>query len=429
MSHARPLQHADVTCTACACLCDDLQVGTDGQRVIEISTDCPLAQDWFRVQGQSSPPPAAIRGKPVGLDQALGRAVELIRSASSPLVYGLSRSSTPGQRAAVALADLIGATIDTTASLGHASSVMAVQQAGEQTCSLGEVRNRADVVIYWGADPLRTHPRHGERYALDPAGEFIAGRSSRYVIVVDVEPTASTQMADEAWIIERNADFELLLALRLAVRGEGNNLPDHVAGIERERILKLADRLRGCRFGVVFFGYGLSRRGIGHHNVEALLRLVRDLNDYTRFYARRMRVVGDVTGADLVLAWQTGYPFAVNLGRGYPRYNPGEFSAWSVLERGEADLCILLGSETLNRFSPAAREALTRISVITLDHPHVVSMPEPEVRFTTGVYGINEPGTAYRMDEVPLPLRAILPASYPSDAAVLDAIVAAVRSS
>jgi formylmethanofuran dehydrogenase subunit B len=429
MSHASPLQHADVTCTACACLCDDLQVRTDGQRVTEISTDCRLARDWFRVQGQSSPPLAAIRGKPVGLDQALGRAVELIRSASSPLVYGLSRSSTPGQRAAVALADLIGATIDTTASLGHASSVMAVQQAGEQTCSLGEVRNRADVVIYWGADPLRTHPRHGERYALDPAGEFIAGRSSRYVIVVDVEPTASTQMADEAWIIERNADFELLLALRLAVRGEGNNLPERVAGIERERILKLADRLRGSRFGVVFFGYGLSRRGIGHHNVEALLRLVRDLNDFTRFYARRMRVVGDVTGADLVLAWQTGYPFAVNLGRGYPRYNPGEFSAWSVLERGETDLCILLGSETLNRFSPAAREALARISVITLDHPHVVSMPEPEVRFTTGVYGINEPGTAYRMDEVPLPLRAILPAPYPSDAAVLDAIVAAVRSS
>jgi formylmethanofuran dehydrogenase subunit B len=365
----------------------------------------------------------------VGLDQALGRAVELIRSASSPLVYGLSRSSTPGQRAAVALADLIGATIDTTASLGHASSVMAVQQAGEQTCSLGEVRNRADVVIYWGADPLRTHPRHGERYALDPAGEFIAGRSSRHVIVVDVEPTASTQMADEAWIIERNADFELLLTLRLAVRGEGHNLPERVAGIERERILELADRLRGCRFGVVFFGYGLSRRGIGHHNVEALLRLVRDLNDYTRFYARRMRVVGDVTGADLVLAWQTGYPFAVNLGRGYPRYNPGEFSAWSVLERGETDLCILLGSETLNRFSPAARESLTRIPVIALDHPHVVSMPEPEVRFTTGVYGINEPGTAYRMDEVPLRLQAILPASYPSDAAVLDALVAALRSS
>ena len=248
-------------------------------------------------------------------------------------------------------------------------------------------------------------------------------------MVIDVKPTASTQAADDAWIIERDADFELLQSLRLALRGLVDDLPERVAGIERSRIIELAARLRGCRMGVVFFGYGLSRRGIGHHNVEALLRLVRDLNDHTRFYARRMRVVGDVTGADLVLAWQTGYPFAVNLGRGYPRYNPGEFSAWSVLERGEADLCILLGSESLDRFTPAAREALSRIPVIALDHPHVAANPEPEVRFTTGVYGIHEPGTAYRMDEVPLPLRAILPSGYPSDAAVLDAIVAALRSS
>ncbi len=429
MTHANPTQHANVTCTACACLCDDLRVETDGERVTGISTDCALARSWFAVHGRFTPPTATIRGKPVGLEQALSRSVELIRAASSPLIYGLSRSSTPGQRAAVALGDLIGATIDTTASLGHASSVMAVQQAGEQTCSLGEVRNRADVVIYWGADPLRTHPRHGERYALDPAGEFIAGRSDRHVVVIDVKPTASTRAADDAWIIERDADFELLQALRLALRGLVDDLPERVAGIERSRIIELAARLRGCRMGVVFFGYGLSRRGIGHHNVEALLRLVRDLNDHTRFYARRMRVVGDVTGADLVLAWQTGYPFAVNLGRGYPRYNPGEFSAWSVLERGEADLCILLGSESLDRFTPAAREALSRVPVIALDHPHVAANPEPEVRFTTGVYGIHEPGTAYRMDEVPLPLRAILPSGYPSDAAVLGAIVAALRSS
>ncbi len=38
---------------------------------------------------------------------------------------------------------------------------------------------------------------------------------------------------------------------------------------------------------------------------------------------RPQLIFGDVTGADSVLCWQTGYPFSVNLGRGYPRYNPG----------------------------------------------------------------------------------------------------------
>ncbi len=150
--------------------------------------------------------------------------------------------------------------------------------------------------------------------------------------------------------------------------------------------------------------------------------LVRDLNDFTRFYARRMRVQGDVTGADNVLAWQTGYPFSVNLARGYPRYNPGEFSVQDMLERGEADACLLVGSEGVARFSAAALARLQQIPTIALDHPIVESAIPPTVRFTTAVYGVHHPGTAYRMDEVPILLRAFLPTSYPSDAEVLRMI-------
>src|SRR6185295_10579227 len=104
----------------------------------------------------------------------------------------------------------------------------------------------------------------------------------------------------------------------------------------------LVEQMKSCRCGVVFFGLGLARTGHGHRNVEALLQLVRDLNAFSRFHARRMRIPGDVTGADNVLCWQTGFPFSVSLSRGYPRYNPGEYSANIVLERGEADACLFV---------------------------------------------------------------------------------------
>ena len=45
--------------------------------------------------------------------------------------------------------------------------------------------------------------------------------------------------------------------------------------------------------------------------------------------------VSAVAGADDVLLWTTGYPFAVNLARGYPRFGPGEFSANDALARRE----------------------------------------------------------------------------------------------
>jgi formylmethanofuran dehydrogenase subunit B len=182
--------------------------------------------------------------------------------------------------------------------------------------------------------------------------------------------------------------------------------------------------MKTCRSGIVFFGYGLARTGMGHRNVEALLRLVTDLNEHTCFYARRMRVPGDVTGADSVLCWQTGYPFSVHLGRGYPRYNPGEFSGPDMLARGEIDACLFVGGEGMHYFTAAARKHLESIPTILLDAPTAAPPFEPTVRLTTSVHGIHLPGTAYRMDEVPIRLRAVLPAKYQSDADALTAIAA-----
>src|SRR5262249_48026267 len=174
-----------------------------------------------------------------------------------------------------------------------------------------------------------------------PQGQFVpAGRASRFVVVADVRPTASTEAADLFLPVEPGRDFEALWTLRSVIRGVPVE-KDAPTGAPLPLLAELACRMKSCRFGVVFFGLGLSRNGLGHRSVEALLSLVSDLNDFTRFYARRMRVQGDVTGADSVLAWQTGYPFSVNLARGYPRYNPGEFSANDLLARGEADPCVL----------------------------------------------------------------------------------------
>jgi formylmethanofuran dehydrogenase subunit B len=404
----------NVACTVCGCVCDDLRVTVDQGRVTRAEGACRLAEPWLLGQGAHRPPAASVEGRLATLDSAVDRAAAILRAARYPLVYGLSRSSTEGQRAAAALADRLGATIDTTASLCHAPSVVAIQESGESTCTLGEVKNGADLVVFWGSDPAESHPRHFERYSACPPGLFVPrGRQGRTVVVADVRRTATAEAADLFLPVEPGRDFEALWSLRGLVRGRPLD-PAPPAALQ-----ELAARMKSCRLGVVFFGLGLSMTGLGHRSVEALLLLVRDLNDFTRFYARRMRVPGDVAGADSVLAWQTGYPFSVSLGRGYPRYNPGEFSANQVLERGEADACLLVGSEGVRRFTPEALVHLRRVPTVTLDYPGEEPPFLPTVRFTTAVYGVNLPGTAYRMDEVPIPLRAFLPSEYPSDAEVL----------
>ncbi|MFO0946719.1 MAG: formylmethanofuran dehydrogenase subunit B [Planctomycetota bacterium] len=418
----------NVACTMCGCVCDDLRITVEGERIVKAEGACVLAEPWFLGQDRVSPAKATVRGAEVPFDSAVREAAKILAQAKSPLIYGLSRSSTEGQRAATSLADAIRATIDTTASLCHAPSIVALQQVGESTCSLGETKNRADLIIYWGSNPVESHPRHLERYSADSVGQWRQGRKDRFLVVVDVHPTASSACADLFMPIEPGRDFEALWTLRALVRGipPGNG---QVTGAPLPLLADLAERMKTCQSGIVFFGLGLTRGATGHRHVQALLELVTDLNQFTCFYARRMRVPGDVSGADSVLCWQTGYPFSVNLAPGFPRYNPGEFSANHMLERDEVDACLFIGSEGVQAFSPRAVERISRIPTIALDYPTVPSYIQPTVRFTTAVYGIHREGTAYRMDEVPIPLRAVLKSDYPSDADVLSKIENAITSS
>ncbi len=411
----------DVACTVCGCVCDDLTLHVADERIIAAERACALSEPWLLGQTAKHDSPICVDGAPTTFDAAVQRAATILAGSRAPLVYGLSTSSTPGQRTAVRLAETLGATIDTTASTCHAPSILAVQSVGESTASLGEVKNRADLVVYWGSNPLASHPRHVERY-VDAEGLFVpGGRSDRHLVVVDVERTATADLADRFVQVEPGGDFDLLWALRAAVKGVELSI-DSAGGVPLDAINDLAEKLKACRYGAVFFGLGLTKHCVPQANVEALLQLVTDLNAHTRFVARRMRVPGDVAGADSVLCWQTGFPFSVNLARGYPRYNPGEYTANTLLERGEVDAVVLVGTEGVSKLSDTARQTLARLPVVTLDNPSE-SYPLPAaVSFTTAVYGVHRRGTAYRMDEVPIPLREVLDSPLASDAEVLAAI-------
>lgn len=386
-----------------------------------VAPGCALAEPWLLSQTRADGHVARVDGYEASLSEAVASAATILRGSRSPLIYGLSSSSTPGQRAAVNLADRIGACIDTTASTCHAPSIMALQSVGESTSSLGETRNRSDLVIYWGSNPVKSHPRHIERF-VDPPGQFIPnGRADRHVVVIDVRPSESADLADTFIQIEPGRDFDVIWALRGLLKGLAIDASS-IGGVARKDLIALAGRMKTCRYGAVFFGLGLTRHGIPHANVEALLRLVTDANHHARFVVRRMRIPGDVAGADSVLAWQTGYPFSVNLNRTYPRFNPGEFTANDMLERSEVDAVVLVGTEGVDKLSDKAQETLRQIPCVVLDNPGVETPIPAVVHFTTAVYGIHRAGTAYRMDEVPIPLRPVLSSHLPADHEILNAV-------
>ena len=119
-----------------------------------------------------------------------------------------------------------------------------------------------------------------------------------------------------------------------------------------------------------------------------------------------MRGHGNVTGADVVMRCTTGYPFGVNLSRGYPRFNPGEFSTIDLLVRGDSDATLVLGADPGATMPQPAIDHLARIPTIVLDPKVTHTSRLARVHITTAATGISAPGTVYRMDEIPLPLAA-----------------------
>lgn len=243
------------------------------------------------------------------------------------------------------------------------------------------------------------------------------------MILVDVRETPSARAADEFLQIRPGADFEALTALRAIIKGtriEAHRIES--TGLTLAQLTSLAERMKSAKFGVLFFGMGLTMTRGKHMNSAAALTLAAELNAYTKFVCMPMRGHGNVTGADTVMRWTTSYPFGVNLSRGYPRFNPGEFSTIDLLVRGDVDAAVILGADPAATMPQPAIDHLKRIPTIVLDPKPTETVKIARVAITTAVTGISAPGTAYRMDEVPMPLRPILHSPYPSDEEVLRRI-------
>ncbi len=408
-----------VVCPFCGCLCDDLEVEVQDGKILSTRNACPVSRSKFLSHAEDRARPT-VGGREVGMEEAVEEAARILREADFPLIYGLSSTESDAQRLAVRLAELTGASLDNTSSTCHGPTVLAAQECGAVKCTLGEVKNRADLVVFWGCNPAEAHIRHPVRYSLTPAGMYRQGKKERFSVHVDVRETRTSKMVNQFIKVEEGKDYELLSALRAALRGYEVK---EAAGVPGEKVKELAERMKGCKFGIIFFGMGLTMSKGKNLNIDAALRLVRDLNDYTKFLIMPMRGHFNVSGANEVLTWLTGYPFAVNFSRGYPVYNPGEFSAVDLLYRGECDAALILASDPAAHFPARSVRHLASIPTIVIDPKVSLTTKLARVVIPSAIAGIECDGTAYRMDGVPLRLKKIVESPYLPDREILGRII------
>ena len=266
-----------------------------------------------------------------------------------------------------------------------------------------------------------------KRYSSLSKGRFRLPEQ-RKVVVVDVRRTPTARNANIFVQVKPNQDYELMAALKMMLQNEEIE-EQEVAGVPVEQIEELAELMRSCEFGVLFFGLGLTMSEGKERNIDGALTLVRELNRWTKFAIMPMRGHYNVTGANKVFTWQTGYPYAVDFSRGYPRYEPGDTTAVDVLSRGYNDATLVVASDPVANLPKDAVRHLCSKPLAVID-PHIsLTAYMADVVIPSAFIGIEEGGTAYRMDGVGLIMKKIVepPEGILPDVQILDLILRRVR--
>src|SRR5437879_11967341 len=98
----------NATCTFCGCVCDDIELHANGDKIVETKRACSLGEAWFKNHtAERLYPDALIDGKPATVDEAVAAAAGYLPDANMPLVSGLSNLTYETPRQAAALADAL----------------------------------------------------------------------------------------------------------------------------------------------------------------------------------------------------------------------------------------------------------------------------------------------------------------------------------
>ena len=407
-------------CTGCGLLCDDIELDVEQNKINKVLTACRIGVAHMK-EGKGE---AIFRvdNKPVDEAKAISEAASILKNAKNPLIFGLGASTSEAQKTAIELAKKINATLDDTSSFCLGSLVEALINDKFKTCTLDDIRNKADVIIFWGTDPSDSHPRHLSKYSYFPRGkEKQRGwEEERTAIAIDVRKSHTAKICGNYFFqIPQGGDAEFVEAIIAGISGK---LPKTSFNYPPKKILELANILKGAKFGVIFAGRGLVH---SLENLEPLFRLMKVLNEKANFHLMPMSGNYNTMGFNENLFAETGYVNRVKFENGTVLHGP-EYSIVESLKAKKVDAALIIDADPFSILPRSIVKNLLEIPVITIDPYETLTSRHSKVYINTAISGVEAGGSATRMDRVKVSFEPVIETNRSSDEAILKKIMEAL---
>lgn len=380
-------------CTGCSLLCDDIEVTFEAGKVGQIKNACRIGASYIRGCGKNP----SVSGNPSDIDKAIGRAAELLSTAKAPAIFGLDNSTCEAQKTGIVLAKKLGANIGSPSSFRQGAVTGMILGNKVRSCTLDEVRDRADVIVYWGCDPQNTHPRLLSRFSFFPRGEHRQRgyEEDRVGIAIDVRESATAKVCRKQFYrIAPGDDSVFLEALLTALDGKVPAYP------QSKRILELAGILKKAEFGVLFTGSGITGLIAEHRSL------------FTDFLQR----LPDFH----IIPVQGGYN-----ARGFSQalFSEGQHSIIETITTRSADAVVFIGFDPVSMLPRQVVKQLHGIPIINIDPcgTYISQSSAVDIRAA-----LSAGGTAIRMDGVSVTLNRPVVSQEPHDDLILKRIAEAL---
>lgn len=409
----------EVASPFCGIASDDLTIEVNGNTVKVLENGDAVTRPGFETPITDTQP--RINGKEVTLDQAVSHIADLLINSKQPLIAGLG-TDLNGARAAMALADKSGATIDSYYSPAAFRNILVLQDTGYMTTTLTEVRNRVDLLVVVGTDIESTFPRFYERMVWNKESMFGQDIESREVIYLGKTPSGDASTSPngkKAQVIAcDNADLpEVVSVLRALVKGKQIQA-ETVAGVAVSDLSALADKLNAAKYSVVTWSAGQLDIDHAEATIQNVCEMIKEINATTRSNGLPIGGKEGDTTVNAVASWQSGYPMRTTFNRRFPDYDPFLNDSRRILANDESDLLIWVSS-----FNTAVTPPQSSANTIVLGRSGMQFETEPEVYIPVGVPGIDHEGRTFRSDSVvSVPLRKLRDSGLPSVFEVLSAV-------
>lgn len=411
-------------CPGCACLCDDLDL-VEGEAGLQAQNVCAwgaakfLGTKKFHPQQPRRRLTAPFirqgdRREEVSQAAALAEAAALLAQARRPVVFGLTASGCRAQEAALALARRFRARLEPADLSLMAPYYQALLSEEIHHAPLDFLRDEADTVLYWGANPLHACPRHLTRYALFARGRFTErGAEDRRLAAVDVHRTELARFCEVFVKVPPGQDLELIRAVHELVAG--GSPAQAVKGADR-----LAAFLRQGEVGVIFAGRGLAYGEGARARFAVLAALVRALRPDRRFFLFPFASDFNSAGLYHLLLTRLGSPLAPDFGAGDPPVFQAQPVVWE-----EVDAILVTGADLFWLLPEETRRELARrqVPVVAVGPWEDRTVARARVGLPAALEGLEVEEIACRQDGIPVFLRAVLPAPAPPAHQVLTTLL------